>query len=68
MPTYEYRCSACKSEWEIDQSIAAPAVQACPICHAEKPTLLIGSRPSFLLKGEGWAKDGYGAKSESKKK
>lgn len=62
MPTYVYRCPACKSEIELIQKISE---KISPICfsdsHADKQIemeTVIGST-SFLLKGSGWAKDGY---------
>lgn len=33
----------------------------CPSCGKDKPKKLI-SKGSFILKGDGWYKDGYGLK------
>lgn len=62
MPLYEYKCSACGAVAEVLQRMDAPA----PICHkcpqndAEPPAMVKQvSRSSFVLKGGGWAADGY---------
>ena len=62
MPIYEYRCPACGAVVEILQRMNAPA----PICvecsqdAAQAPAMVKQvSRSSFVLKGGGWASDGY---------
>lgn len=59
MPTYEYRCSACAHEFEIEQRITADRLTDCPACKQPKLERLI-SAVSFTLKGGGWYRDGYG--------
>lgn len=56
----------CGHEFETQQSITDQPLQVCPAC--QQPTLerLIGGT-SFVLRGGGWARDGYGSNSRSKK-
>ena len=61
MPTYEYQCSDCDHSWEEDQRITADAIEVCPKCNKNKAKRVI-SAPSFVLKGGGWASDGYSPK------
>jgi len=62
MPTYEFKCEKCGSEFEQHQSVNAPC-PPCPdgsddqLCMGETERLI--SRTSFQLKGSGWASDGY---------
>ena len=58
MPTYEYACQSCEHEWEVVQKMSDDPVRECPECKKEEAKRLIG-RPSFILKGPGWADDGY---------
>ena len=62
MPIYEFKCSACGAVAEVLQRMDAPA----PICRecsqeATGGTRMVKqvSRSSFVLKGGGWASDGY---------
>jgi putative FmdB family regulatory protein len=73
MPTYEYACSSCKSEWEEVQKISEPPVEVCPKCGKQTAKRQI-SGGNFILKGGGWYADLYASpkpgtadkKSESK--
>jgi putative FmdB family regulatory protein len=58
VPTYEYACSLCRHEWELEQSIKEPPVDHCARCGAKTAVRLI-SRTSFVLKGEGWSPMNY---------
>ena len=58
MPTYEYVCKACDTEFEREQRISDPPVKTCPHCKAKQVKRLI-SRTSFHLKGGGWYSDLY---------
>ena len=60
MPIYEYQCSACGHRCERLQSISAPPFTKCSACGEDELQKLI-SRTSFVLKGGGWYKDGYGS-------
>ena len=51
MPTYEYRCNACKREFEAVQKMADADLTHCTSCHQEKLEKLI----SFtLVKSNTW--------------
>ncbi len=58
MPTYEYRCNACKKEFEYQQRMADPDLVKCEACGEDKLEKLI-SWSAFQLKGSGWYKDLY---------
>ena len=59
MPTYEYICTACKQEWEADQSIKEDPLKVCPTCGASEAKRQISRNGNFVLKGSGWAGDSY---------
>ena len=60
MITYEYECKneVCKNVFEFKQRINDERLKECPICNGEVQRL-ISSNTSFILNGEGWAKDLY---------
>lgn len=66
MPTYEYRCSACKNEWEEFQSIKAEPTKKCPKCKKAKAERIISAGGGILFKGSGFYLTDY--RSESYKK
>ena len=55
---YEYKCSACGHEWEKEAPITSDPETRCPKCGQEKAKRLV-SLTHFVLKGPGWASDGY---------
>lgn len=57
--TYEYECKS-GHRFEEQARISAPARKRCKICRKACKRLITGS--GFVLKGDGWAKDGYGRK------
>lgn len=59
MPVYEYRCSECSFEVTLLQKMSDDAPTCCN-CSSNKEMKKLMSSTSFLLKGSGWAKDGYG--------
>ena len=59
MPVYEYRCSECSFEDSLLQKLSDDAPVCCNCTSNKKMKKLISSS-SFLLKGSGWARDGYG--------
>ena len=61
MPTYEYKCSRCGGEWELQQRMSDPAEKRCLKCNDETAQRLISGRTSFSLRGGGWAADRYGS-------
>ena len=50
MPTYEYRCNACRYVFEQFQSMTEKPLTACPTCNGPV-TRLIGSGLAILVKG-----------------
>ena len=58
---YEYLCENCKHEWEETQKITDKAKKMCPKCKKKTAKRLI-SCSNFILKGGGWAKEGYSSK------
>lgn len=61
MPIFEYRCAKCGIKFErLLRSRERNEQQACPNekCDEKEAKKLI-SRSSFMLKGGGWADDGY---------
>jgi putative FmdB family regulatory protein len=66
--TYEYICNACEEFFIKEQSIKDDPETVCPNCLKEGSVQrLIASSGSFILKGNHWAKDGYGLKETKKK-
>jgi putative FmdB family regulatory protein len=63
MPTYEYACSSCKHEWELEQSIKEDAITECPSCHNPTAKRQISRGGGFILKGGGWYADLYSSGS-----
>ena len=66
MPTYEYRCAACDSEWEEFQSIKASPTKKCPECGKSKAERIISAGGGIIFKGSGFYQTDY--RSESYKK
>ncbi|WP_456414881.1 FmdB family zinc ribbon protein [Thiolapillus sp.] len=53
MPFYEYRCGACKHEFEAMQKMSDAPLQNCPEC-GEPELVKLVSAAGFRLKGGGW--------------
>lgn len=66
MPTYDYRCDACKHEWELFQSIKANPVRKCPECGKLKAKRIIGPGAGIIFKGSGFYETDYRSKSYKK--
>lgn len=67
MPIYEYKCSACEKQFELQRKFSDPPLSDCPEC-GKGPVAKLLSRSSFALKGSGWYKSGYAGKSDAKPK
>jgi putative FmdB family regulatory protein len=57
MPIYTYECETCHKVSTYYQVITAVPLTVCKACHGRLVKIL--SECSFILKGSGWAKDGY---------
>lgn len=65
MPTYEYRCSGCSTNFELFQKISDKPAKSCPECGGSVQRI-ISSGAGFLFKGSGFYATDY--RSESYKK
>jgi putative FmdB family regulatory protein len=65
MPTYHYRCTKCRFEFEEFQSITDAPLEKCPKCGA-RPERLISGGAGLLFKGGGFYTTDY--RSEGYKK
>jgi putative FmdB family regulatory protein len=65
MPIYEYQCPSCQRVSEVFQKMNDPAPR-CGDCEAKdlpcEMIKLLSKGGTFILKGSGWAKDGYSSK------
>lgn len=69
MPTYDYKCLACDTQFEKFQGITAPAIDECPECGG-KVKRLIGAGAGLIFKGSGFYITDYrseGYKESAKK-
>ncbi len=57
MPVYDYECPACEETLEVQHKISETPNVRCPEC--KKKCKRVISMSSFVLKGRGWASDGY---------
>ncbi len=72
MPLYDFRCTGCAQVTEhlLSREDARPASDGgvsglleCPTCGGALEREIVPQKaPSFALKGEGWAADGYAKK------
>ena len=58
LPTYVYRCSKCKYEWEMRESFDSEPTKPCPECESESTRVFFPPPIRFL--GGGWASSGKG--------
>lgn len=66
MPTYDYRCNACKHEFEHMQSMKDKPLKKCPECGKSALERLIGTGGAIIFKGGGFYQTDY--RSDSYKK
>jgi putative FmdB family regulatory protein len=64
MPTYEYRCEACKHEFEVFQSMSAKPVKVCPKCRKRRVKKLISKGGGLIFKGSGFYLTDYARSKE----
>jgi putative FmdB family regulatory protein len=66
MPTYEYKCNACRHRFELFHSIKDSPKRKCPKCGKNALERLIGTGAAVLFKGSGFYQTDY--RSDSYKK
>jgi putative FmdB family regulatory protein len=66
MPTYEYKCTKCRHEFEQFQSMKDAALKQCPACKSKSLERLIGIGAAVIFKGSGFYQTDY--RSEAYKK
>lgn len=60
-PIYDFECPFCKSiKEDVFKSINSSIAEICPECYSNMEQLV--GKSSFVLKGNGWEKDGYSSK------
>ncbi len=59
MPTYEYRCGACKRSIELFHSISEAPKRKCPSCGKPKLERQISAGAGILFKGSGFYQTDY---------
>ena len=62
MPIYEYKCRYCAKQFQKLMKLDE-AKPPCPLCKCAFVDKMI-SQGSFVLKGSGWDKDGYGLRGK----
>jgi len=65
MPIYEYECPKCGHIQE-ELILTENDIPKCVECGSNVKRIM--SAGNFILKGKGWAKDGYGLKKTEKEK
>jgi len=63
MPLYDFKCEGCDHEMEKHIKLTDKEPE-CPVCGRSMIKLV--STTSFILKGSGWERDGYGLRSKKK--
>lgn len=66
MPTYDYRCEACRHELEIFQPITEAPKRKCPACGKSKLKRIIGRGAGIIFKGSGFYQTDYRSASYRK--
>ena len=68
MPIYEYKCDLCNGLWEEIQKFSDDPLTVCKSCEKEGGVhKLLPGAMNFILRGEGWYKDGYSSKKDEPK-
>ncbi len=66
MPIYEYRCTECFAITEKIQKFSDEPLTECEKCLNKFSLEKVISNTSFVLKGDGWYKDGYATVKKKK--
>ena len=64
MPTYDYKCTKCKKEFEFFQSMNDKPLTECPECHG-KMKRKIGAGLGPIFKGSGFYETDYKKRNTS---
>ena len=64
MPIYEYRCTACGHQFEVNQRMSDDPVRECEACQGEVRRVLYA--PAIHFKGTGFHNTDYGTKKRPK--
>ncbi len=68
MPIYEYKCNKCNGMWEEIQKFSDDPLTLCKSCEKEGGVhKLIPGQMNFILKGDGWYRDGYSTNNQTEK-
>jgi holo-[acyl-carrier protein] synthase len=59
MPTYDYKCTACKHTFEHFQSMKDAVLRTCPQCKKKSLERLIGTGAALIFKGAGFYQTDY---------
>jgi putative FmdB family regulatory protein len=59
MPTYDYKCTACKHGWELFQSMTAKHIKKCPKCGKATAERQFGTGAAIIFKGSGFYQTDY---------
>ena len=66
MPIYEYKCDLCNGLWEEIQKFSDDPFTVCKSCEKEGGVhKLLPGQMTFILKGDGWYKDGYSSSQKN---
>ena len=66
MPTYEYKCPKCGTEFEAFQKMSARPVAKCPKCGA-RAVRLMSAGAGLVFKGSGFYLTDYGRSGQKSK-
>ncbi len=67
MPTYEYACPKCASEFELFQSMNDAPLKKCPKCKKTGVRRLVGGGAGLIFKGSGFYITDYKNKPDAAK-
>jgi putative FmdB family regulatory protein len=64
LPIYEYRCTACGHQFEVNQRMTDDPVRDCEVCSGEVRRVLYA--PAIHFKGTGFHNTDYGTRKRPK--
>ena len=66
MPTYQYRCKSCQSEFEVRQSFADNALSTCPESDCGGAVSKVFSGVGISFRGDGFYKNDHGSSAKDR--